>query len=218
MTASDIRKLLVQSLAERSDLIFHKHDFSRTAKATFYRRVKAETCQIFDFSLAVRPAYSQEALAHIYPRIRLEMKDVSAVASKLIEGKPALLANAPEIVVNRPLEHFVPKSERVQWYVKNVDDFIVIVDSIASQFEKWAMPFFEDYLSAQDIIRGYEANDDRPRLQESWGIFVIAAYVLSGRFEDAFSVAETMYATPGARKKFAPIFVNLPRVCSSIPQ
>lgn len=212
MKAPEIKIALVQALARLGDQPLSERGFWRSSKAIFYARSKGATRQIFDLGFAAHLSYDREALAHIYPRIRLEMKDVGSVASARVDGNPVLVANAPELLLNRPFEHFAPKPERIQWYARNLQDFDGIVESVITQFGQWGAPFFDDYWSALDIIRGYEADDERPRLQQSWWVFVIAAYVSVGRITEAFAVAEKAFSALGTRRKYDVVFVNLQRI------
>lgn len=217
MTSSEIKSVHIQAIFSQ-DSRFKAFDFKRSAKSTFYTRRRTGVCQKFDFTLAVNPSYNREAVAHIYPRIRLEIEEVSNIASKLVKGNSILLANAPEVLVNRPFEHLVPKNERLQWYAYNLLDFAEIAEKITSQFEKWGAPFFDDYWTPCDIVKGFEADDDRPRLQHNWTIFVISSYLVLHRIDDAIALAETSFSTPGLRKKFAVVFENLPKTIDQLHQ
>ena len=136
MTSSEIKAAFIQSLASE-DSKFLAFDFKRSPKSTFYTRRRSGVSQRFDATLAVNPSYVREALAHVYPRVRLEIEDVSDIASQLVGGNPVLLANASKVLVNRPFEHLVPKEERLQWYAYKPSDFTKITAAITTQFEKW---------------------------------------------------------------------------------
>jgi hypothetical protein len=209
MTGSEIKLRLAKALASEADASLAKVGFARSAKGIRYARKLPEAMQVFNISLAVRPKYHREAIAHIYPRVNLSIWPVCEVAEKLVSESPVLLANAPDVMVNRPLEHLVPKAQRIQWYAYRADDFDHIAGSVAAQCLKWGLPFLDDYRTALDVVRGHESGDERPRLQENWYVFVIAAYLCLGRREAALETANRAFALPGPRRKFAPVFASL---------
>ena len=140
------------------------------------------------------------------------MVEVCQKAAELVDGNRVLLANAPEIMVNRPLEHLVPKSQRVQWYVFQEEEFPALVSDIVEVFLKYGAPFFDAYLTATDVITGFEAGDARPRLQENWSIFVAAAMLVEGQDQRAVDLIKSAFSSLGARKKYAVVFSNLERM------
>jgi hypothetical protein len=218
MTASELKSAFVKALASGADARLAEVGFVRSPKGTTFVRTLPEAVQVFDISLALHPPYDPKAIAHVYPRVRLSIRSVSEIAEKLVAENPVLLAHAPDVLVNRPLEHLVPKTERIQWYAYRDDDFHDIATSIATQCLKWGLPFFDDYRTALDVVRGHESGDDRPRAQENWSVFVIAAYVALGRRESALETANRAFGPPGLRRKYAAVFAALDRLPPMAPR
>ena len=212
MKSSDIKAQLLNALAIEADTKLAKIAFTRKPRSTEFTRQLSNAVQVFDVTLAVHPSYARDAMAHVYPRVRLFMPEVCKKASELVEGNPVLLANAPEIMVNRPLEHLVPKAERIQWYAFHEADFHTIVSDVVGAFLKWGAPFFDQYRTAADVVTGFESGDERPKLHENWSIFVAAAMLVEGNGKRAADLIESAFNSPGARKKYAVVFSNLDRM------
>lgn len=213
MNSVQLKTALIRTLERLGDDALAEQGFRRSPRSTTYSRRHLSARQKFDVDIAFRPTYCKDALAHIYPRVKLEMPEVTAIASNLIDGKPLLLGGAPEILVNRPLEHLVPLDERQQWFLTDVESFGDLCSSIVRQFVKFGIPFFEEYGRPRDIVIGHEKGDLRPRAHESWSIFVIAAYLYEGRISDAATVGEQAFSTPGARSKYAQVLRRLEDIC-----
>lgn len=207
MPASEIKQALRESLQQVCDKRFAERGFRRTEKGTLYVRRTMHAAQSFDFTLSIRPTYAKDAIAHLYPRVHLEMPALTEMALELVDGQRVLLANAPEILLNRPFEHFVPLDQREQWYIHDVGDFDVATGRVTQQFVQWGLPFFDDYTSPDGVIHGYECSDLRPQMQQSWFLFVVAAYILKNEYHKALDVAEREYgAKKGVRRKYSVLF------------
>lgn len=215
MNASKIKELSLQSLAANADAALSTISFQRNSKSTEFIRRLASATQALDMSATANPSYAHGAIAHIYPRIKLSMPDVCEKAKDLVDGNLLLLADAPDIMVNRPLEHFVSKAQRVQWYAFHENDFAVIMQEITEVFIKFGLPFFDSYRNATDVVRGYEDGDDRPKLQENWAIFVSAAYLVLGKTDLAFNVLSSSFHSPGARRRYAIVFKNMEHILAA---
>ena len=146
------------------------------------------------------------------------MPDVCKRARELVGENLLLLANAPEVMVNKPLDHLVPLPERVQWYAFQQEDLRRIAREIGETFLKWGSPFFDDHRNAEDLVRGFEAEDGRPKLQENWSIFIAAAYLVVGQKERAWEVVDSAFRTPGARAKYSVVFNHLQKLLNSSPR
>lgn len=213
MTGSEIKLRLAKALASEADASLAKVGFIRSAKGIRYKRKLPEAMQVFNISLAIRPRYHlPEAIAHIYPLVNLSIWPVCEMAEKLVSESPVLLPNALDVMVSRPLDHLVPKAQKIQWYAYRADDFDHIAGSVAAQCLEWGLPFFDDYRTALDVVRGHESGDKRPRLHETWSVFVIAAYLCLGRHEAALETANRAFALPGTRRRFAPVLAKLDQI------
>jgi hypothetical protein len=212
MNSSEIKALLLSALAAEVDGRLADVAFTRSPRSAEFTRKLPDAIQVLNVDLAVNPPYSREAIAHVYPRVRLSIPSVCQKAAELVAGNPVLLANAPQIMVNRPLEHLVPKAERVQWYAFQKDDFTSIARGVADAFLKWGVPFFDHYRTAGEVVKGFDEGDDRPKLQENWAIFVAAALLVEGHDQRAVELIGSTFRSPGSRKKYALVFTNLERI------
>lgn len=217
MISSEIKTLLVKALATEADAKLAETAFTRPSKSVEYTRRLPDAIQVLNVDLAIRPSYARGAIAHVYPRVRLSIPSVCQKAAELVSGNPALLANAPQIMVNRPLEHLIPKAERDQWYAFQEDDFLGIARDVVGVFLKWGTPFFDHYHTAEDVVKGFEAGDERPKLQENWTIFVAAAMLVQGNGRRAADLLGSTFSSPGLRRKYAMIFSNLERMLHDPP-
>jgi len=56
----------------------------------------------------------------------------------------------------------------------------------------------------------FETNDGRLMKQKHWHIFVVAAYQALGRLDDARSVVQKQFGSPGMRKRYSKLFESFP--------
>lgn len=209
MDVKEIKRHFRNELGITLDGCLGGYGFKRKASSTAYKRQKGTAQQTFDMAISLHPAYERNAIIHIYPRLLLELRDVNEIALKLVNGNAILLANAPDITLNRPLEHFVPLEHRTQWYAYELSGCKAAISSAYEQFNEWGLPFLDDYVDEKSILNGYLAADQRPVLQKNWYLFVVAAAVLLDKKREALEIAEKEFATKRDRSKYEAVFANL---------
>ena len=209
MNREDPRKSIVAELEASLDARICDSGWRRSPKSLEYKRGTPDVEQVLNVSVIRSPGYKPDASAHVYPRIRIDSKSLSTVALRLVSDQSILLANEPEIVLNRPFEHLVPPVSRVQWFVGEAKSPCEIVREIADQFAMWGLPFMDSYRTIDDLIQGYERGDERIRFQRTWPIFAASAYVLKGSAREAERIVRNQYSTPKEQRKYNVVLKNL---------
>ncbi len=202
---ADIKQHVQEMLTERLDHPLRDHGFVRRRGSTVYAREIGEAKQIIDVAYDVGPRYAPEADAHVLPVLRVLLARVNEVALRMVGGDTRLLAGA-EVTLFEPLDFVAPKSEAPRWLPSGYEGFLETGAEVRAFIERWAIPFLNEYQTAEALVRGYEGSDWRLLLMQHSYIFVAAAYVVVQRPADAERVLEKHLGKPGLRKEFSAAF------------
>lgn len=183
--------------------------FSRAMRSVIYTRTHCAAEQEIRFAFDVAPSLSPGAEAHVHPMLRLGMSQVSETALSLVNGDRLLLAGAPSIIVNQPIEFTAPKDKHQRWFASGGDEFMVVCQQILRFINCWVLPLADEFSSPADLIRWYERGDHRVMKQQHWYVYVVAALRLEGRMDEACEVARKMFGRPGLRKRYSALFSSL---------
>ena len=209
-TQSIVKNHLLNALVAFVDEPMRNEGFARTKNIfTFTRKLNGSEQSIV-FVADLFPKYQPGAEAHIHPMLRLAMPEVSRLAVTLVKGDEMLLAGAPEIIVNQPIEFAAPKDAHVRWFATGTEQFNEACQSIIAFLRRWVLPFLSELSTPEDLVRAYETNDWRLMKQKHWYIFVAAAYEALGRSDDARSVVLKQFGSPGMRKRYSKLFETFP--------
>jgi hypothetical protein len=208
-TPADVKSRLLAALAEVLDEPLQQVGFARKKGSLTYSRTLNVAEQQITFVMDSFPKYQPGAEAHIHPMLQLRMSPVTEKALALVNGDKILLADAPEIIVNQPIEFTAPKSEHERWFATGDEQFVAACDSIQAFLNRWVLPFLSEVSTPADFVRLYETNDARIMKQKHWHIFIAAAYLVMGQIDKAREVVRQQFGSPGLRKRYAPLFTAL---------
>ncbi len=208
-TATSLKIRLLDSLASVIDGSLSEVGFLRQKSSLTYIRVLEDSEHHITFVMDCYPKYQPGAEAHIHPKLQLRMRKVSDLALDLVKGDRRLLADAPEILVNQPIEFTAPKDEHERWFATGSEQFQAVCEAIKGFLFRWVLPFLSEVSTPQDLVKLYEANDGRLMKQKHWYIFVAAAYQASAMPEKAREVVQQHFSRPGLRKRYAGLFESL---------
>lgn len=217
MTALKVVKpKLLAALTQVVDEPFRSEGFARGKNGLIYKRKLNDSVQEISFASDWYPRYHPGAEAHIYPRFRVMMPEVSKLAIELVRGEVQLLAGVEgaKIIVNQPIEHVAPKGERRQWYATGDEQFVEACESILSFLCKWVLPLLSELSTPGDLVRAYESNDPRITKQIHRYIYIAAAYCELGRIEEAREVVNKQFASLGLRRQYSMVFESLAQMDS----
>ena len=205
----DIKADLLAALDTTGDEAFAGMGFKRRKRSLNYVRTVRDAQQMIVFAVDYLPRYQAGAELHLHPAMQLAMKPVTEAALKLVSGDEILLANAPEVIVNQPIEFTAPKAEHVRWFASGLEQIRGRVSEIGIFAQKWVMPFLDELTTPGELISVYENADDRMMKQRHWYLYIAAAYLVKGNVGKARSVLEDSLGTPGLRKRYAAAFETL---------
>lgn len=209
MTRAEVKNELLEALIAVVDEPLKKTGFSRKKGSLTYSRILNVAEQQINFVVDYFPNYQLDAEAHIHPMLLLRMPRVNDRALALVNGDNLLLAGAPGVIVNQPIEFTAPKEKHQSWFATGQEQFAVACTSIREFLAHWVLPFFAEVSTPADLIRLYETNDARIMKQKHWYIFIAAAYELTGQLDKAREVVRQQFGRPGLRKIYAPLFESL---------
>jgi hypothetical protein len=134
------------------------------------------------------------------------MPAISKLAITLVKGDKMLLAGAPEIILNQPIEFTAQKDAHVRWFATGPTEFADACQSILAFLRQWVLPLFSELSTPEDLVRAYESSEVRIMKQRHWNIFVVAAYAELGLMDQARKVVEKHFGSPGMRSRYASLF------------
>jgi hypothetical protein len=205
----DIRHDLLTALELEADDSLGALGFGRRKGTTEYKRQKKDATHAIVFVTDLFPRYEPDAEAHIHPKMRVAMPVVSERALALVAGDEMLLANAPEVILNQPIEFAAPKEQRVRWFAAGRQQFKQRIRDITAFTQAWTVPLLDELDSPESLARVYSRKDDRIMMQKHWYLYVVAAYDLMGMPEKACEVLEMELGAPGLRSRFSVAFRTL---------
>ena len=208
-TPAEVNQQLSEALAAVVDEPLKKVGFTRAKGSPTYSRMLNAAEQHITFVMDCFPRYQPGAEAHIHPMVQLRMSMVGEKALSLVNGDRMLLADAPEIIVNQPIEFSAPKSQHQRWFATGNEQFVAACGSIQAFLTRWLLPFLSEISTPTELVKLYETNDPRIMKQKHWHVFIAAAYVVTGQLDKARLVAREQFGSAGLRKRYAPLFASL---------
>lgn len=152
--------------------------FDLKKKKTFIRKMKDCSQEI---NIQFRHIKGQEAgYVEVCPNIIFEKLEKMAAILKgedYKKGWPTVAAN---------IGNLQSKREFIEWPLTLISDVTGLVETITSQIEKSAKPFWNDFSNLDSLIKGYEEADPRLTLNAhafKWRL--VAAYCLIREYEKA---------------------------------
>lgn len=207
--SAEVKGELLEALASVLDEPLRQRGFTRKRNSLTYQRVLSAAEHQITLAIDCFPRYQPGAEAHVQPMLQLKMPAVSERALTLVNGDRMLLANAPDVLVNQPIEFTAPKDKHQRWFATGKAQFVVVCTSIQAFLDAWVLPFLSEVTTPADLIKLYESGDPRIMKQKHWYIFIVAAYQTMGQFEHAREVVRQQFGGAGLRKRYAPLFASL---------
>ncbi|MGH0247900.1 hypothetical protein [Sinorhizobium meliloti] len=209
-TEKEIKADLLAALNAVGDERLALLGFKRREGSFTYTRILNDAEQDIVFAADYLPKYQPDEEVRLHPTTRLGMRPITKAALELVAGNNSLLADAPEIIVNQPVEFTAPKEQHVRWFASGIDQMKSRIREIVTFIERWVAPFLDELRVPHDLIKVYERGDERMLKQRHWYLFVAAAAIISnGNRADALSVLEDNLGAPGLRKRYAIAFETL---------
>jgi hypothetical protein len=208
-TPAKIKNELLAALAAVVDEPLKEVGFDRKKGSLRYSRTMNAAEQQINFVIDCFPKYQPGAEAHIHPMLWVRIPEVNEKALALVNGDKMLLADAPEIILNQPIEFTAPKEQHQRWFATGNEQFVASCNSIQAFLARWVLPFLSELSTPADLVKLYETNDVRIMKQKQWHIFVAAAYQDLEQLDKAREVVRRHFGGTGLRKRYAPLFVSL---------
>ena len=202
----EIRGDFLDALQAEADNDLGRLGFKRRIHSLRFSRSGSDVIHGVTFIADFFPRYQIGAEAHIHPMMSVEMPAVSRRALELVGGDRMLLANAPEVIINQPVEFAAPKDKRVRWFAAGRGEFDERVRAIVAFLRSWTIPLLDELTTPESLVDAYERQEERLIRQRHWYLFVAAAFELTGSPGQARQVLEDQLGTPGLRKRYAAAF------------
>lgn len=197
----EVKADLIKSLELLCDDKLKRYGFIRTKNSIGYIRTLGDARQVIIFDTNFSPKYQLNAEAHIYPAMHFHMKSVSDATLQLVGGNKMLLADAPDMIFNQPIDFMVPIENRVRWFGSGFSEISQKILEIVNFIEKRVIPFFDELETPEDLVKLYEVDDERLIKQRHWYLFIAGAELTLGNKSAALAVLENNLGSPGLRKR-----------------
>lgn len=207
--SKEIKEDVIAALKAAGDEQFAEMGFKRSRRSLNYVRTIREAKQTIAFGVAYWPRYQPGEELYFHPAMHLTMKPVTEAALRLVAGNKILLANAPDIIVNQPIEFTAPKSEYFKWFASGLGQMKHRVTEIGVFVQKWVTPFLDQLTTPDELIGVYETADDRMTKQRHWYLYIAAAHLVNGDANKARTVLEDNLGAPGLREYYSVAFESL---------
>lgn len=207
--AKEIKEDLLAALEAVGDGAFSEMGFKRSKRSLNYVRSICDAKQTIAFAGDYVPKYWPGEELCLLPKMHLSMKPVTNAALQLVAGNKALLADAPDIIVNQPIEFTASKDKYVPWTASGLEQMKERVGEICGFVNTWVVPFLDVLTIPSELIGVYESADDRMMKQHHWYLFIAAAHLVNGNASSALTVLEDNLGAPGLRRRYSVAFETL---------
>jgi hypothetical protein len=207
--AADVKATVSEAMSIVVDEPLARTGFMRRRGALVYRRALNDVEHAINFVVHCFPQYRRDMDVHIQPWVQVRLPVISDISIRLLKGDKALLANAPDLVLNQPLDLVAPRDAHQRWFAKSPEDYLETCNSILDFLQDWGIPFLSAISTPADLVQMYRTNDARVLAQKHWYVYVVAALVSLDEGERALEVAQREFASPLLRRRYAPLFESL---------
>jgi hypothetical protein len=209
MTKAKVKQQLLTALAAVVDGPLRGEGFVREEGTLLYSRRVRDAEQDLLFSLDYFPTYEPGAEAHIHPMVQLRMPVVTSATLGLVHGDAGLLAGAPDLILNQPIELCAPNERHQRWFASGQEQFSEACELILAFLGRWVLPFVSTITTPEELVSLYESSDRRPLRQRHWYAFIAGAYHVLGRRDMAQAVVREHFRAAGVRKRYASLLESL---------
>lgn len=205
----EIKADLLKALEHHADDALNALGFKRRRGSLDYIRKVDDSIQKIVFAVDYNPKYEAGADVHLHPNMHLSMPLVSDFTLRLADGNKMLLANAPDLIVNQPIDFVMPKEERSRFFATGLEEMKRQVAQLIELIKQWSIPFFDELTTVQRLVEFYEREDERMMKQRHWYLFIAGANLALGQEKAALEVLEKNYKNSGLKSRYASAFAYL---------
>lgn len=199
---ADLLTLLEENCDEKLMLL----GFKRRKGSLSYVRKFDDVSQSIIFTADYFPQYQKGAEIHIHPKMILSMESVTKATLDLVADDATLLANAPHMIMNQPIEFASLQENPTRWFAYNNSEMSQRISDICVFINKWIIVFFDELKTPYDLVNIYKTNDSRMMKQKHWYLFVAGAEVVCGNLDKSLMVLDKNLGSTGLRKRYAAAF------------
>jgi hypothetical protein len=205
-TQREVKSALCEVLGREVDALLIPRDFARRNGSIDYVRQCVGGMQTVRISFHLMPKYEHGACCHVYPSLRMFFPDVGRVGLAMVGGDKLLLASAPEVTLNEPIDFVIPKEHHVRWFAYDDETLLECIRSMKNSLATWVIPFLDEYRTPASLVFAYEQRDVRFLWQRHFYIYVAAAYILASKPDVAMRVLEENLGQARPKRQYAKAF------------
>lgn len=210
-STNEIRRDFADALDREADATLSRFGFKRRRSKDDYVRRTAESVHTLIFRPNVKPRFHSGSDVYVYPLIWVEMPTIGAKALEIVGGNAWVLANAPGLLVNDPIDLWGGGAERGFWHATGKKEMRARVAEAVSFVERHALARLNALQTVQDFIRDCEAKGTETIAKGRLLVQLAAAYLLLGKDDAARRTLERCAADQGLREASAAISDYLTR-------
>lgn len=209
-TRTDVKARLREVLVKLDvDEYLAKYRFSRRKNSLVYSRALPEAIQKIDVSIGIHPRDRRDALADVYPWLEINMMSLEKPLLEMFAKEAALKSSNPTSTMRQPMGFTSAKADFGRWFIWRPDSTVDVVRDFVLFLDRWTLPFLNSYTNPSDMCAAYERKDIRVINTLEQALRVVAAMVLTNRFDDALAIMTHRFGKPGIRKGYESVFSYL---------
>ena len=203
MTDPDLKRALIDLLAQSVDRELEPHGFKRRPGGSRYGRRYGDGRQAIDVGLdhgvPWRPLGCQ---AQVVARLEVKLPDLSRTLASLLDPNIAGLVD-PEVILSLPAELIAGAKPTPTWYLCASDADRATFEEFGSYLREYVVPFAAQYSTVRGVLDAFEAGDRVPALHDSWWLRIVAAFIYVGDRDRALEVMKDHLGSALPRRLYA---------------
>ena len=201
-----IKEDFLDAIKDVGNIFFENNKFEKKSSKIDFTRKIGSSRQLVSFTANYLPKYEDKIEIHLFPKMSIYMPCIKEKSLELVGQDRFILANAPDLIINQPIEFTAPKAFRVEWCSTGREEIYETTRAVIDFIGNWTLPLLDNLTSPIDLIRFYESNDSRMMKQTHWYIFVASSYCIEKQKDKALAVLQNNIKTNLQKIRYSAAF------------
>ncbi len=205
---AEIKACMCHWLAELADDALCQHGFARRKNRLMYVRKTENGTQKINVAIEHHPSDRPDAAAAVCPAFTVSMEDVNELVCQMVAGQLQLGGDFATTLWG-PIEWTCPEGRGARWHLFQPDSVPGIAQAIVEYLRGWTIPFLNRYRTTADLASAPTEGDGRAANTQEEVLRVVAAKVLCGSRDEAWTMLDHWFGKPGPRRRYRSVFEYL---------
>ena len=199
-------RYLQSTFVELTEPFMASRGFVNTRHSSEFVRVVKKTTQSVDLNFTLNPPDETDSLICVYPMMTVVHSDVQSIVEDIVAGDMRILSGVTRAQTFQPIEINAMKKESARWFIKNEAESKNRNYLLRDFFDKWTLPFLDNYTTREDFIKAHLSKDSRVLRDRAEIVKIISTLVSLERYVDAKNLIESEFSSIGLRKQYSQVF------------